>query len=104
MADELERMASAYGGDWEPTICAQCENLHIVNKSDGYWRWLCMKSKRHAWFNPVTGVVAADPPYSFCKDLNNGNCEMFKAGLNALSPDKLTKPNMAGEAKPKEGN
>ena len=97
-------MASAYGGDWEPTICAQCEGLYIVNKSDGYWRWLCTKVKRAAWFNPVTGLTVADPPYSFCKDLNDGNCEMFKAGINALSPDKLDRPNIAGEAKPKEGN
>jgi hypothetical protein len=96
---KLERMASAYGGDWEPTICAECESLFIVNPKDGYWRWLCTKVKRAAWFNPVNGQTAADPPYAFCKDLNDGNCAMFKAGINSLSPDKLAKPNLAGEAR-----
>jgi len=73
----------------EPTVCVGCKNLYVVNPKDGYWRWLCMEVKRAAWFNPVTGQTIADPPYSFCKDLNDGKCSMFEPGINSLSPAKL---------------
>lgn len=98
----VERMASAYGGDWEPTVCATCANLYIVNPRDGYWRWLCKKQPRAAWFNRVTGQTLADPPYAKCIDLNDGNCPEYTQGVNALSPDKLKPVNLAGEAKKME--
>lgn len=97
-----DRMDDVMSGDHEPTICAECRHVFIVNKSDAWYRWLCLASPKSKWFNPVNGVIAADPPYQFCKMLNNGNCEMFEPGPNQLGPDKLERLNMAGEAHKRE--
>ena len=71
-------------------ICANCANLYIVNKSDPWWRWLCQAKPRREWTNYVTGLHAADPPYSACKDINHsGACPMFVAGPNSLKPREM---------------
>lgn len=102
MVTELDRMESAFGGEWTPTVCARCAHLYIVNAKDGYWRWLCLKQPRAAWFNRVTGETKADPPYARCVDLNDGNCPEYSEGVNSLSPDKLKPMNLKGEARRKE--
>lgn len=94
--------ATMAGDDYEITVCAQCAHLYIVNPKDGYWRWLCKQQPRAAWFNRITGLTLADPPYARCVDLNDGNCPAWKAGVNSLSEDKLKPMNLKGEARKKD--
>lgn len=84
------------------TICSTCGNLYLVNRSDAWYRWLCLAAPRQKWENPVTGLTVADPPYSFCKHLNDGECANWKPGVNHLSPDKLVRNSITGEHPKKE--
>jgi len=84
-----DRMEEVMAGDDSPTVCAECRHLFVINPKDQWYRWACMAAPRPKWFNPVTGIVSADPPYALCKGLNNGNCEMYEPGINSLSPHKL---------------
>jgi hypothetical protein len=68
------------------TVCAKCQHLYIVNKNDAWYRWLCMKAPLPKLFNYVTGETVADPPYSFCRRINEGDCQDFEEGVNALHP------------------
>ena len=71
-------------------VCKACGHLYVVNKSDAYWRWLCMASPMPKWLNFVTGEFIADPPYALCKTKNYyGDCPDYEPGINSLSPDKL---------------
>lgn len=70
----------------DATICAECKHLYVVNKGDPWWRWLCMRQPEPAKFNPVTGLIVADPPWKACRYVNDGNCPGFDAGPNALHP------------------
>lgn len=67
-----------------PTVCATCAHLHITNKNDPWWRWLCMRSEMPIVFNPVTGLTVADPPRKFCAKLNFGDCPEWESGPNSL--------------------
>ena len=68
------------------TICAKCIYLHGTAKTDQWWRWLCTVRPMPADLNVVTGLTVADPPYAFCKKVNDGNCIEFVEGPNVLNP------------------
>lgn len=76
------------------TVCTKCKNLFVVNKSDQWYRWLCMAKKREQEFNPVTGDTVADPPYELCRYINYGGCIHYEAGVNSLSPIFEEEPNV----------
>lgn len=73
----------------EPTVCATCYHMWMVNKTDPWWRWVCRKFPREQVFNPVTGLTVADPPCLECKIINRGECKYWEAGPNDLQPRKM---------------
>lgn len=98
MTDEqLERMAQAIAGEYQPTICTDCAHLYRVNLKDHWVKWLCLASPT-TQVSYVTGKL--DPPYRFCRFVNFGDCASFAPGINSLSPDKLQE-NSDGSHTPK---
>lgn len=83
---QRESYPGAYGG----AVCVKCRHLYIVNKSDSWWRFLCMQHPRRRQYNPVLGAEVADPPYRWCKDVNAyGKCQLYEEGPNDYQPRKM---------------
>ena len=70
-----------------PAVCVRCEQLYLANKSDPWWRFLCIASPRRATYNAVVGHELADPPYHKCRDINPlGFCKLYREGVNDYQP------------------
>lgn len=61
-----------------PTLCVDCDNRFVVNKSDEPHRWLCIKHKRLPTFGFVTDRPwERFPPYLYCNNVNGGCCPFW---------------------------
>lgn len=77
------------GDGTEPTgaaVCASCVSLHGSAKSERWYRWLCTMHPAEPVYNPVTGTAQADPPFRFCRYVNDGTCADYVNGPNILAP------------------
>lgn len=69
------------------TICALCEGLHATAKGTHWAYWLCAYAPIEAQLNPVTGEMTE--PFKRCRYINDGACELFRAGPNILHPRSI---------------
>ena len=70
------------------TICKLCK--HFVSSGDIWYEQFCKAQPKPISINPVTGkhgyqsvndlgqVYFTDNPYHYSRDINNGDCKLFK--------------------------
>ena len=66
------------------TICALCSGLHDYAKGQSWYQWLCAFSPKESVLNPVDGSMTE--PFERCRYVNNGGCDLYRAGPNVLHP------------------
>lgn len=61
------------------TICVKCQ--HHWHDPYGYIGYgdCCLAHRNPAKYDPVTGRDTTWPKYKPCRDVNKGNCPLFKA-------------------------
>ena len=67
------------------TLCSECKHVRLNNKSDGPWRWYCIKHPRLAGWSFVTDKMLNMQPFLRCADVNGGACPLYEQGLNQLT-------------------
>ena len=62
------------------TVCTACKNCILLDDSRGEWArtiWYNMLCKAHPLtraVSPLTGKMAVDSEYDYCRDHNEGDC------------------------------
>ncbi len=59
-----------------PTICVKC--VHCVKPQSAWDDYSCQVSPLEPKLNVVTGVMEGEGVYSFCRDVNDGNCLKYE--------------------------
>ena len=71
------------------TFCVECKHLEYTG-ADVWYNYFCRASKLKQVVDPVTGNkkyetfnslgtrILVDNPYRFCRDVNDGHCQLFE--------------------------